>query len=306
MKRFLILFSSHFAILLLLVILLIQAEGMQHFEYQKVDYLSKNHINKRLHLLIAGSSRAANTFDPTVISDSNFNYNIGMPGYGMVSVYCQIKILFEQKKIKPQILLLEIDEFSFEGSKNFSKKFKPEGILPYISNKEFSSILSEYENGYLTKAVKIYPLLSNLIFQQPTDHFVFLKRKNFEELNTDSLKGYSPIKKSAKKQSVVKKKKFSMENDDILYFEKIGDLCKRNNIRLVLYRAPILHCENVESTLFDNYISKYCLSNQITFYDFKCYYQNEKFYYNYSHPIDSLSKIITKELVQKMKADSNY
>ncbi len=261
-----------------------------------------------------GSSRAEHAVDPALFSKDEQVFNLGEDGHGMPSNYILLQLLVKEYYLKIDTLLLQTDEFSFNGEKGFSREFRDDVFYSYLNNPEVYEAYKNYSGKSLAVLLKFFPQAGNLIYN---DFVKFLKNyplvaKHYsnklsddfqKEVNRFSVnKGYTPLYEAHKVNKTSVTTVYTLQPDDVAYFIKIVSFCKSNNIKLILFRAPVLYCEEQNSSAFDYYIDMLSKQQSILFFDYKCSYQYEHNYYNNTHFTDTIARLMTKDLITKLKS----
>lgn len=313
MKKFLIRAGLFLTIIIVFMIVVLKFTDVSLIEGRKKTFLEQRE-DRSLDLLVLGSSRAEHTFNPKVYAGSLDLFNIGEDGHGLPSNYLMLKTLVEKYGLKPERVLLQADEYTFNGTKNFSRKFRDDFFVTNIEDPEVYEAFKKYRGTAMANSIRWMPGTANLIYN---DFGKFLKyhilsyksiipslqkkhKSNVESFGKE--KGYKPT--SPPRPVKRTKNTFLLEPDDVAYFNKIIDLCKRHNIKLYLYRSPVLYCEDTDGREFEAYIRKVTEENKIPFFDYKCDYQLPDHYFDQTHSDDSISTLLTKDLLLKIGIDS--
>lgn len=308
MKKFLIKAALFISISIAGMLLALSMLNPKWIEGRKKLYLEQSSI-KSYDLLVMGSSRAEHVIDCRLFDTAKYKvFNIAEDGHGLVSNYLMLKVLLEKYKITAKRILLQVDESAFNGTVGFKSKFRDDFFVSDIKDTAVLYAFRKYKGASFAHALHCFPFLGDLIYgdfkQLPHLYNLSLRkgaRKQFSRLLSiyDSTKGYDPLFPVEK--FAVTEKQYSLEPDDVCYFEAFMELCKIHNIEIVLYRAPILDCHKIKSASFDQYIETYCDKNSIRFIDFKCAYPEKKEYKDQMHIADNAAKEITKAIIDALK-----
>ncbi|TKK66951.1 hypothetical protein FC093_15740 [Ilyomonas limi] len=313
MKQFLFKTSLWIASVLLCFIVLLYPVNKEVFADKKAVYLENAH-SKDFDLLILGSSRAEHSILPTLLDTTKNIFNMGEEGNGMPSNYIMLKLLTENYGLQIKTLLLEVDEFSFNGSTGFSRQFRDDNFYYHLNDPEIYDATKRYRGPVYASLLHIFPQAGGLLYN---DFSQFLKAypfvfKAYSQSLQDTYnklvnvyafsKGYVPLTDPAKVLPVQSKTRqhHILEADDVAYFDKLVRLCKKHNIKLYLYRMPILNCEHEDSQEFDQFIHNFCQQNEVLFFDYKCSYQNSNWFHDYTHATDTIARMVTKDLKSKI------
>jgi len=314
MKVFLIKTTLWILGILICFVALLYPINSDVFADKKAVYLQRTPA-KNFDLLILGSSRAEHSIIPALLDTGKNIFNMGENGNGMPSNYIMLKLLIEHYGLQIKTLLLQVDEYSFNGSAGFSRQFRDDNFYFHLDDKEVYDAVSNYRGPAYASLLRIFPQAGSLMYN---DFSHFLKAypfvfKTFSQSlqNTyDQLvnvyaadKGYNAITEAAKvlpAQSATPHH-YILEADDVAYFNKLTALCKKHNIKLYLYRMPILNCSHEESGEFDQFIHHFSEQNKVPFFDYKCSYQNKEWYYDYTHATDTIARLVTKDIQSKIR-----
>jgi len=216
--------------------------------------------NLTLDYAVIGSSRANGAFDLQLL-DSLTNLkgiNIAADGSGYVDNYLMLYRFLENKN-KINYLFLQTDNYSFDPDKNFSSAFHVYNFLPFWSDPVFEKAISHYldqtdrllfnnlsflrfykYNKYfspvqvISRFVKSHSSLTSV----PDVHFSESIPKNEQSVN--NLFGKS------------KSKSFRINPFDQEYLIKIIELCRKNSVHVICFRAPDFY---FQENVFVNYRS---------------------------------------------------
>jgi hypothetical protein len=278
----------------------------------KKNYFQEK-ARKEIDLLIVGSSRAEHVINPHFFSSNFTVYNYGIDGHGLPSNYLLLKVLLSKHKFKVSHILLNVDEISFNGTFGFARKFCDNFFVEDLHDDEVYAAYQNYRGKAFAFTLKHVPQTSTVIYNDVrkivknapfiTRSILDKSKKKYERIlnGFDSLKGYSPLSARPAIANNNVKENYVIEKDDLMYFTKIVELCKKYNIQLSLFRAPILYCQNYISNDFDQYIQNFSKQNNIAFYDYKCQYQLNTHYYDVTHPADSIAQWISTDLSNKLQ-----
>ena len=237
-------------------------------EFSSWNDLYSNNINA--DLLIFGSSRAMNHFNPQIIEDS---LHISTYNLGLSSARIEISLLrlLEHLRIcshKPKYITLEIDWLTIDNAKFL---WTPWQIFPYmLYNKNIYKYTHHFQ-GYYTHFY-IIPLA------RYGKYFLEIMRNRYRNNDKNSNaegKGFVAFKSCWERTtSDMKPIEVSIHNEEIDYLKEFIDICKSNNIKLSFVYAP----EYIEASQYvtnrdsvNNYIREIAYKNDIPFADFSQY-----------------------------------
>jgi hypothetical protein len=240
-------------------------------------------------VLIFGSSRAMNQFDPGVI-EKNLNmstYNCGLAGQGLQLSWVQL--IETLKRYKPKLVVVDISPNILLDP---SSEEKLKVLLPYYKrDTAIYNLVTSYKFFEKIKLIStIYPYNSNI---------ASIIRGCFK-LNSDSLDGFVPIFRQLDTSDLHKKLDLEyisseIPNEKFYYFEQMISLCNRENIKMIAIVSPFYKMnKNMEAMVrqikencyrFDNLIfldySRYLeITDRIDFFydNLHLNYQGAKFY----------------------------
>jgi hypothetical protein len=302
-----------FSLILLVVILglMLSMEPVRWVEGRKKEYISRQQ-HAPIDLLVMGSSRAEHCFNTALVDKKKFNvFNLGEDGHGLPSNYLMLKVMLDKYHLNIKKVLLQIDEASFNGSRGFSRKFRDDYFLTDLKDPEVYKAFQQYRGNGWAWSLKHYPPLGNLLyddFYKFVKHFAFVFKgwvpsiENRYEANVNlfsKTKGYSPYDPEIVK---IEDHNFDFESDDKDYFEKLVSRCASEKIELILFRGPFLACNKIKSPKYEAYISEFLKSHpEIKYLDYKCSYQIPSQYMDQFHPADSISTLLSYDLMNALK-----
>jgi hypothetical protein len=270
---------------------------------------------KEMDLLIIGSSRAEHVVNPKFFNADFQIYNYAMDGHGLPSNYLLLKQLVEKQGFKIGQVMLSLDEFNLNGSVGFSRKFRDDFFVDDMDDEEVYEAYQKYRGKTFAYILKHFPQTSIVVYsdiRKTLRNLPFMTRRVLEtskqeyEKSLDvfsSTRGYSPLLQKTIIKNSKKKEQYVIEPDDLEYFQKLVALCRKHNIQLNLFRAPVLHCENYQSDRFDQFIDSFTKENNIVFFDYKCRYQLDDQFFDNTHPTDSISQLISMDLSNKLQPE---
>lgn len=316
----------HTLLLLIFVVIFLFVATMPYFygeKYYYQDYKVRESLSGKIDTLVVGSSHALRSVKPTVLNkELNVkSYNLSSPLMSMYGRYVLLKKEVERNPIKTvyielsyNALTLDRASLGFEGDlyvlgrldntterldflkKAFSKEEYREVFMDtikrssYAISKTSKTTINQYETfGYLSVPSNDYLLT----IEEKKDIF------NKEKLDT------------------------KIKKENLKYFNDFIELCKENDIRIVLIVTPVTEIMLLKYQNIDELFSQYKDLSQkynCEYYDFNLdkkrneLYSEETSFYDYTHMSDSgaeifstrFSKIIKKVNEGKDVSDEFY
>ena len=282
-------------------------------QYARKEYSTWNDVfDGKIHsdLLIYGSSRACQNFDPTMISESLHisTYNLGIEGHSFLLQYLRHVLLLKNNK-KPKTIIISVDMFTLQKRKDL---YNLEQFLPYMLwNKEIKEATINYEGfvfmDYEIPLVRYYGQTKTL--EKMTRLFLGnlsnpVKRiKGFKAKNLLWNSDFDKAKLSMKKYEV------KLNTDTLRLFERFLAECKKHNIKLIFVYSP----EYIEGQKFVrnrgeivSIYTKFSKQYQIPFYDYSndaiSYQKN--YFYNTNHLTLIGTELFTAKLIDTLRTSS--
>jgi len=195
-------------------------------------YLATKSINvQKSDLVILGSSRAKNHYNPDILEDSLqlSSYNMGRSGCFILYQSAQFQMLLERHI--PKMVILDIVPYDFE--RNQSDYDRLSLLLPY-RNRHISIVdkFLKYRSNYETAKVSlsnIYPYNGMILalYSSASDQLNYLEN------------GFQPLKDTFR--GVYGKREPSnarLDSTKVNEFKEIINLCKRKSIELYICISP--------------------------------------------------------------------
>lgn len=317
MKKFILKVSVWVACIILFFIVLIYPLTPSITANKKRIYIEQYGL-KNFDLLVLGSSRAEHSIKPNLFQNNLHVFNAGEAGYGLPSNYFLLKALIEKHHVKIKKILFQLDETAMNGDRGFSRKFRDDAFIEDIDDEEVYEAYKTFRNPFIAAAIRNYPQTGNLIYTNFRNFFTHYPAilQNYSKTIKDyydkdikkihSTKGYVPVYYRKIKKQKEPIQKFIIQKDDLLYLNKLVTLCKKYNIDMVMFRAPILNCIEYDATEFDQFITSFSKQHNIPFLDYKCDYQNPAFYKDNTHIIDSGATLLTQRIIARLNQDFKY
>jgi len=303
----------HSLLILIFVVILLVGYMAPYFYgevYYYQDYKVRKSLSGEIDTLFVGSSHALRSIKPTVLNEKLDikSYNLSSPLMSMFGRYTLLKKEVERNPIKTvyielsyNALTLDREKLGFEGDLyvlgrldntierlNFSKKA--------FSKDEYSKVFSDT----IRRSANAISKFSN---------------DKVEQYETF---GYLPVPTRDQSLSIEEKKDLFntghldtiIKTENLNYFNKFIELCKKNNIRIVLVVTPvsesmILKYDNIEH-VFSQYIDL-AQKHNCEYYDFNLdikraeLYSEKKSFYDTLHMSDDGAEIFSHRLSEIIK-----
>ncbi|OGU60042.1 MAG: hypothetical protein A2X64_07555 [Ignavibacteria bacterium GWF2_33_9] len=245
----------------------LKSPAIYGFNKEKPDLKTNERISKLFSVkindfdtLFIGSSRVDFALDPEyyykLTNKKAFNLGIGGSNISESKIILE-KIIKSHPNLKT--VVLEVDFFGFN---KFNKIDSNESINSFISLNDIFKLFISYDS--IQKSINTI----NYNFKNPNE---YIFDKNGLRIKSPKHNSYNLA--MAEVQGYIKKNKFYTSSPERLRaLQEIVDLCKKNNIKLIVIVSPInfaqVHVINILNT-FDDYIKWRNEISQITsFYDF--------------------------------------
>lgn len=223
-------------VIFLLILLLVDFSFGEIFHslYEKQksgwEYGTKYSIeDTKADMLIFGSSRAQQQYNPTFFEDrlKLTCYNTGRDGEDILYQYGVYTAVLE--RYKPKVILLECENKMFHNSQASYDRLS--ALLPfYQDHPELHSLIEMRSPNERIK------LLSHMY---PYNSLLFKISSGIASEESD-IKGYVPLKRSLTepKRNVNYSIQYEMDSTKIKFYKSIIELCKKNNIELIMSCSP--------------------------------------------------------------------
>jgi len=292
-------YSKHIILFLVLIFAIDFFSGILFSKkFNDVKFGDYGVINKSLNfdaeILILGSSRAVHHYNSNIFSTNlkKACYNAGFGGQGLFLNYALLKESIERHP--PKVVILDVAPNILDDKESYSKLNL---LLPYYkkypSFKEIIQLNPKFSKLELVSNLYIY----NSILYDVTRNFLLKeKESNF---------GFEPLEGMLNQNNF---KPFHLENDEIdsnkiIYLNKIIDLCKFNNIRLIGVVSPTYLKFDKKNRII-NRLKFIFNENKMKFYDYSAYsklYQKNEFFKDQLHLNKIGADIFSRDLVEKIK-----
>jgi len=213
-------------------------------------------------ILILGSSRAMNQFDPQVFERNMglSTYNCGFGGQGLQFSYIQLSETV--KRYKPKLVVLDVSPNILLDPESHDKL---KILLPYYKKDTliFNALTYHHKVEKIKLLSAIYPYNSTI---------GSLLRGYFKR-DIDTLKGFEPIVSTLDTFGLYNKVNSQYPNAEIpidkyLYLQQIISLCDKNDLKLIVVVCPIYQ-RNSNLDEMTEQIRKVCTAfNDLIFIDY--------------------------------------
>jgi len=215
-------------------------------------------------LLVFGSSRANHHYVPDIFENKlkmSF-YNAGQDGSSILYYYAVFKTILT--RYNPKIVIMDINPSELYYSKESYDRLS--SLLPYYKDHpEVRSIVklrSPYENYKLLSA--IYPFNSNLFS-------IGIGNMELNKSRRGDYKGYVPLLNQMKDTILynLQVTHGAIDRNKVFALKSIAQICKKNNISLLLTYSPIFLKVLPDET--NRIIEQLAKENNITFLNYANY-----------------------------------
>ncbi|WP_282117769.1 hypothetical protein [Maribacter aquivivus] len=247
-------------------------------------------------ILVFGSSRANHHYKPSIIEEEigMTCYNTGRDGNFIFYQTAVLKSVLE--RYKPKLILYD---FTGDFSNNQEDYDRLSSLLPYYKNhseiRDIVNLRSSFEP--FKNLSGIYPFnstLGNIVNGN-------LLIKDIDEYTN---KGYVPLygkwKEALKENN--SDEQYEIDPNKIKIFKEFLDLCKQNDIPVVVLVSPIFY--KYESNFSIELCKKKCKEAKVPFFDFtrnKDYLSAPNLFDDPDHLNDEGAMIYSKDVVETIK-----
>ena len=259
-----------------------------------IEHIQKKWNNlksKKYDVMIFGSSRSYNAYNPLIIDTitSKVTYNMGTSFQHITESYFSIKEVLKDQK--PEIIILDINSFAFQEKPEFIYFFEHQKYVSSEISKEMSQIF--LKEKFLQNFVPIYVNRKRINFEEINRSYNFTtqyfknKKNTINNLKQDWNNSGWQYKDST---SYHKAKYIPLPNHDyekissttFSYIHKIKKICEENNIKFICIRTayPSSRLKMTDKDYEFNYFNSKLNSMGIPFYDFNyksqfTYFEND-------------------------------
>lgn len=295
--------------------LLIVIVGLLFFDFfisKAVEKIIKNRYdttvcstyNTQSDIAVFGASRAVHHYVPTILMDSLHMtaHNYGIDGQNIYTHYILLKLLLENTKSKPHIVILEVSAIDVNNVLKYNEE-KLNIFYPYYKSEPVvKNVLDDVVNRqelWIVKTLGLYRHNSN---------FISYAKWILNGYPTGSSTGYIPLKNhwtapiqyEGEQGSEVSSKK-------VEYIEKFINLCKNNGIKLFITVSPN-YKQFPERQIWYEEIKRIALTNDIPL----LYHEKDSFFLAHAewfnepfHLNDEGARIYTKIVSTEIKNHLN-
>jgi hypothetical protein len=278
-----------------------------NYEFKKFIDIKEN--KNYFSLLVLGSSKARNHYNNFILDSS---LNVKSFCIGSIASFLDVNKMMLEYYLKynkpPKYLLLDLSIYSVQALDKLPFIAQYMGTLDEDIIYDF--LLKKDKSFWLYKNIPLSGLLINrYALRESLYSFRFL----FSGSKSNETTGYIPLdgdffgKRYAKYQEYVSKgpETVSIDNDKIKNLYDIINICRENNIKIVLVFSPIYNgfLNNIENREFIiSTFKKASIENNVMFMD---YSQNsmgsqQKYFFDLDHlnrkGADEFSKLLAKDL----------
>ncbi|WP_299123530.1 hypothetical protein [uncultured Winogradskyella sp.] len=215
--------------------------SLRQSSFYKPSFLVNNVLEKEFDYIILGASTGLTTLNTRVIDSvlHTNGLNLSMDDTALSSQHLMLEHFLAQGKIvKFCVVAPSINDYDVKSNVLSGNDYR---FLPYIN----TSYVSNHYNRYSSQSAKLLygskwlPILGVSYYNTEIFYPSLLALINPKKRNRFDEKGnYGYPNKNAKSRSITEFKELPISFQNI-YLEKISDLCKLNNIKLICYFSPI-------------------------------------------------------------------
>lgn len=257
-------------------------------------YTTKAIDEQTADLLILGSSRARNHYNPEILEDSlgMSCYNAGRSGCFLVYQSAQLDLILD--RYTPKAILLEVTPYDMEAGEGDYDRLS--GLLPYQHHPSFKKVIRKKSVWEPYKCwSEIYPYNSLVLkmVKNLKDRGEF-KANGFQPLYgvwNDSIGSYGEHEKPIDKH----------KTEEMVH---IIHVCREKGIKLTMVTSPMFaRCRTTQTLLLTDSL---CNTYHIRYYSFlnEPAYEDNKLYHTSDHLNDKGAEIFSKHIAHLLKTDS--
>ena len=251
-----------------------------------VDY----HVlfEEKSDVIIMGASQVKHGYDTRVFSDSLAMsvYNTAQDGIDVIQNYIYLKAIFERRP--PHIVVLDIFPAYLDGS----MKYRIRNMNNWYG---LSSPVTEYFNQRPSWQEKIK--LKSSLYVNNSILCQLLRTKLKAE---ETIKGFSPMKGTYTGERFTDNR-FTLDDEELQYLNKIVELCDNNQTKLIMTQAPNYTLNNK----YKEWLTSYCDKKHLTLLnhvDDECFLKHANYFRDSSHLNEKGAEEFSKQLVSEIKA----
>jgi len=263
-----------------------------------------NQKNKNLDYIILGNSRAYHSISAKIINDSLKlkGLNLGIEGVNIANVYLILDdFLKNNNHVEFIFLEISIDKLFLESYDTYSL---PE-FIPYINNKNIFNAFKDTKGYFYTYSLKYIPFYKYMLynkFWKPNDIFTSFYKKKYSSGFDNT--GSNLINEQFKGKFNYDFKDNKKIKTNIM-LDKINNLCKVNNIKLVFFSSPYFNLNvvnNKSTNIYFRFLNKY----NRKFLNYTDIFKNKtSFFKDYNHVNKKGAIIITDKIIYELKNEFN-
>lgn len=249
-----------------------------------------NRKNESYDFVVSGSSRAENILDILTIENATKTkgLNLAYTGSALAENYITLYRFLENRN-KIGSLVLSVDEWGLiNPDSSYSYPFHEYFFLPFLNDRTMDSVIKDNSSALKYCIWKYLPFIRYSEFNHIYKFSDFFREDDATVLNRT--KGSSLLDNTTADSLLYKKypaKIFHIEKKPLAYLDKIIELCRSNNVRLLFYSAPVHHLYRASlknRSVCKDTISSIAKRNGITYWDFSdCSWLPDSMYYNTTH-----------------------
>jgi hypothetical protein len=215
----------------------------------KIQWIRSMNSQDTLDYAVFGSSRVLYHIDPIIIQkrSGKIGLNLGYIGAGPFETYLAVKEYLRKNKVRD--VFIQVD-------RQYSKQNRDEigqlSWIPYLKEDEIFKDFQIFGNEYLY--YHYIPFYRYQKFESRLGLRSVISNITRPNLNFNEKKGYNPVSVGFKGN-----KEFSIKMNNekrSIYYDKIDELCKANNIKVYYFTAPYYNSDiNFESLM--SYFKEY-------------------------------------------------
>lgn len=262
--------------------------------------------NKSYDYAFIGSSRTMNMIDINLI-DSVFTtegINLGLGGVEYRTLYMVLYSFLEYQNNKIKEIYIQVDPFMLYKDSVYNKPLYDHYFYSISNNEE---IYDCFDNKTKIWFYRHFPILKYIEFNKVYNLTHFF-RSFSESSPLDKSKGSDIIYETSKFNPTFKQTTYTSKLDieNFNYLKKILRICLENNIKPVLYTAPIYNFEEyyeVRYPDFKNLMKILSNNSKISYFDYVNIFSQQK---NMFKDIKHLNYIGTLELTKLIIKNGNF
>lgn len=257
-------------------------------------YTTKTLDEQTADLIVLGSSRARNHYNPEILEDSLgiSCYNAGRSGCFLVYQSAQLDLILD--RYTPKAIILEVTPYDMEAGEGDYDRLS--GLLPYQNHPSFKKVIRKKSHWEPYKCwSKIYPYNS----------LVLKMVKNLKDRGEFNANGFQPLH-SVWNDSINSYGEHEMPIDKHKTEEMIHIInkCQEKGIKLTMVTSPMFaHCQ-ITRTL--SLTDSLCQKHNIKYYSFlnNPAYEESKLYHTPDHLNETGAEIFSKHIAHILKTDN--